>query len=350
MEEVNQKDSKFGTYFANLIENFCKIGRLEFEHYLFKSISELRSNLVDPQLFFKSWLNKLPILMKMSIMVRVRYLYLLFLAFCNTGPAFTELIMFTSNDRNIIKNFLGTIIHTKRVKKSDLLLEVMETLNFFSRTVGKNTMLNDFKIMYVEFRLHFNPKIFLEMSFNDNEISKYWKTVLVKQPKLKRWQENSFCEKCNKQFIFLMGRHHCRICGNSFCNKCCRNFAANQFFGFSTEVRHCNRCYSEIIRVATTEISKEEKIALKKIFKIEPKTDKEIIRNENTEQEQEKQEQEKQEQEKQKKEKQKKEKQKKEEQKKEIEKVEVKSEKVSVTASNIEKPDRENLTDSSKID
>ncbi len=54
----------------------------------------------------------------------------------------------------------------------------------------------------------------------------------------------SACMNCNVKFTFFTRRHHCRYCGGIYCSSCTTKRCAVLRFGFDTEVRVCDVCYS----------------------------------------------------------------------------------------------------------
>ena len=54
------------------------------------------------------------------------------------------------------------------------------------------------------------------------------------------------CTNCSAQFTTLRRRHHCRNCGGLFCNECTSKRAVVLKYGFDSEVRVCDACYTAI--------------------------------------------------------------------------------------------------------
>lgn len=56
---------------------------------------------------------------------------------------------------------------------------------------------------------------------------------------------NSSCKDCGLKFTVVRRRHHCRACGHVFCHECSRFKMKLPSFGYMTEERVCDHCYSK---------------------------------------------------------------------------------------------------------
>eukprot|EP00744_Colponema_vietnamica_P014309 GILI01020032.1.p1 GENE.GILI01020032.1~~GILI01020032.1.p1 ORF type:complete len:517 (+),score=109.31 GILI01020032.1:115-1665(+) len=66
-------------------------------------------------------------------------------------------------------------------------------------------------------------------------------------------QEAPECFNCSSSFTLVNRRHHCRKCGRVFCRQC--SSKKFQLPGYDKDVRVCDRCFSEVIEMASTEYS-----------------------------------------------------------------------------------------------
>jgi len=72
----------------------------------------------------------------------------------------------------------------------------------------------------------------------------------------KKWVndvEVEHCEACSARFGLTVRKHHCRKCGQIFCKDCSNKQAAVP--EFKKLQRVCNRCFSELEKMAATILS-----------------------------------------------------------------------------------------------
>eukprot|EP00669_Euglena_mutabilis_P010643 TRINITY_DN5367_c0_g1_i1.p1 TRINITY_DN5367_c0_g1~~TRINITY_DN5367_c0_g1_i1.p1 ORF type:complete len:251 (-),score=3.85 TRINITY_DN5367_c0_g1_i1:209-919(-) len=71
-------------------------------------------------------------------------------------------------------------------------------------------------------------------------------TDLVLRPTWVKDDLAYFCACCQKEFTFLLRKHHCRHCGKVFCDECSRFKAKIPSMGFNDMVRICEYCRRDV--------------------------------------------------------------------------------------------------------